>query len=282
MRLSELPEARARYDEALPIYRAIGERVGEANCIKSLGDVHMRLSELPEARARYDEALPIYRAIGERVGEANCIQSLGELSAEDKDFASALQLLEKAAKRYRTLGLPANEAGAVNSIANVYDKQKNYQKAIETYTRALTLFPEQTAYILRNRANQYLKVKDTTNAARDIETAAKIQPQHPYLSLRRGELASLLGNYDEAISQFHFTLELYPRMNGAYFGIGLAHLRAGKAAESIVAYQQGLALTNARSELDDTIEELEKLYAEQPELKGIVETLNLVKNWKRG
>ncbi|MCI0617666.1 hypothetical protein L0244_32230, partial [bacterium] len=29
-----------------------------------LGDMHMRLSELPEARARYEEALPLYRAIG--------------------------------------------------------------------------------------------------------------------------------------------------------------------------------------------------------------------------
>ena len=77
--LSELPEARARYEEALPLYRAIGEKIGEANCIKALGDVHNKLSELPEARARYEEALPLYRAIGEKIGEANCIKALGDV-----------------------------------------------------------------------------------------------------------------------------------------------------------------------------------------------------------
>src|SRR5690606_35729336 len=55
------------------------DKVLMVNCIQALGDVHVRLSELPEARARYEEALPIYRAIGARLGEANCIQALGDV-----------------------------------------------------------------------------------------------------------------------------------------------------------------------------------------------------------
>jgi tetratricopeptide (TPR) repeat protein len=77
--LSELPKARARYEKALPIYHAIGDKLGEANCIFSLGDVHVSLSELPEAQARYEEALPIYRAIGYKVDETNCIKALGNV-----------------------------------------------------------------------------------------------------------------------------------------------------------------------------------------------------------
>ena len=41
VRLAEYPQARQRYEEALPIYQAIGARLGEANCIRCLGDVHL-------------------------------------------------------------------------------------------------------------------------------------------------------------------------------------------------------------------------------------------------
>ncbi len=274
----QFPKAIAAFSEVIAGNYPDNKLNAEAR--RMLGDVHVRLSELPEARARYEEARPIYHAIGDKLGEANCIKALGELAAEEKDYASAYALLEDAAARYRALQLPAEEAGAINSIANVYDSQKDYQKAIEAYTRALALFPAQAGYILRNRANQYLKLKDAANAARDIEAAAKIQSHHPYLFLRRGELAILLGNYDEAITHFNSALKQYPRMNIAHFGIGLARLRAGRQVEALAAYQQGLSLTDACKELDDPVEELEKLKAEQPSLAGLDEALALLKSWK--
>ncbi|MFP4033123.1 MAG: hypothetical protein ACLFTV_16320, partial [Desulfococcaceae bacterium] len=64
---------------ALPIYREIGARLGEANCLTSLGDLQMRMSDLSGAKSSYGAALPIYREIGARLGEANCLQSQGLL-----------------------------------------------------------------------------------------------------------------------------------------------------------------------------------------------------------
>jgi tetratricopeptide (TPR) repeat protein len=279
--LSELPEARSRYEEALPIYRAIGDKLGEANCIRALGDVHQGLSELPEARSRYEEALPIYRAIGSKLGEANCIRALGELAAEEKDDTIALSLLEQAILSYRSLGLPADEAGAINSIANLYDDRKERHKAIEAYTRALMIPEGQKGYILRNRANQYLKLKDAENATRDIEAAEKIQPNHPYLFLRRGELAILLGHYAEAISYFTTAIQQYPRMNGAYFGIGLAHLRAGQLEEALTAYKQGLSLTVSPSDLDDALEELDAFQHETTSPAHVQAVRQLIEDWTR-
>ncbi len=55
----------------------------KANCIQALGDVHRDLSELPEARARYEEALPLYRSIGAKLGEANVYASQGQLYLPD-------------------------------------------------------------------------------------------------------------------------------------------------------------------------------------------------------
>ncbi|MCP4421919.1 MAG: hypothetical protein GY805_35345, partial [Chloroflexi bacterium] len=50
-----------------------------ADAIQALGEVHVRLSEYEAARERYEEALPIYEAIGARLGQANCIQALGDV-----------------------------------------------------------------------------------------------------------------------------------------------------------------------------------------------------------
>ncbi len=276
--LSELPQARARYEEALPLYRSIGERVGEANCIKALGNVHVALSELPQARARYEEALPIFRSIGDKLGEAKCIKALGNVHVQEKDFETAFKLYEEAITIARTIS-PSDEASALNTLANAYDEQKEHVKAIEMYTRAIDIFPNQPMWY-RNRANQYLKLKDVENAARDIEAAAHLQPDNAYLFLRRGELAILRSNYDAAIQQFEATLERYPRMNGAHFGIGMAHLRSGRVADARAAYERGLAVSDARKDLDDAIEELEELQREQSSLAGVDEMLTRLRTWQ--
>ena len=274
-----------RYDEAITQFQSViasqyQDSPLNADTYFRLGDVHNQLSELPEARARYAEALPLYRAIGEKLGEANCIQALGDVAVQEKDYQSAFGYFDEAVALYHLIGLQSGEASAVNSLANAYDSQKDYAKALEAYTRAIALFPRPQGYILLNRADIHLKLKDADSAARDIEAAGQVQPNNAYLFLRRGELAILLEHYAEAIKHFQSALELYPRMNYAYLGIGRAHLLLNQVNEARTAYQQGLAVTEARSDLDDAVEELEKLKTEKPDLNGLSETLALLQNWQ--
>ena len=102
--LAEYPLARQRYEEARPIYHAIGDRLGEANCIQSLGDVHLRLAEYPLARQRYEEARPIYHAIGDRLGEAGCLLGLGDVTARMGDRPTARAAYDQAATLYQAIG----------------------------------------------------------------------------------------------------------------------------------------------------------------------------------
>ena len=62
--------------------RAVGDVLGEANCIKGLGDIALARSDHDAARRAYDDALPLYRKVGAVLGEANCIAKLKQLRGD--------------------------------------------------------------------------------------------------------------------------------------------------------------------------------------------------------
>jgi len=125
--LAEYDAARVRYEEALPIYRQIGDRLGEANCMKALGDVHRMLAEYDAARVRYEEALPIYRQIGARYSEATCIRAFGLLYKKTNQPDKAIETLKDAAHRYRNIGVKVWEENCFQIIAEIENLNQDSQ-----------------------------------------------------------------------------------------------------------------------------------------------------------
>lgn len=97
---------------------------------------------------------------------------------------------------------------------------------------------------------------------------------------KRGTQLTLRGHLDEAISLFNAALGLYPRMNDAHFGIGLAHLRAGRLEQARNAYQDGLAVTDSPSDIEDALEELEEFRRETDTPAHVDAVQGLIKEWK--
>ncbi len=95
-RRSDHDGARERYEAALPLYRRVGDVLGEANCIQSLGDIALARSDHDGARERYEAALPLYRRVGDVLGEANCIRSLGDIALARSDQDGARERYEAA------------------------------------------------------------------------------------------------------------------------------------------------------------------------------------------
>lgn len=139
-RLSELSPARVRYEEARLIYRAIGNRLGEANCIQALGKVHAILTEFPQARGRYEEALLIYHAIGNFLGKANCIQELGDVHATLLEFPQARGRYEEALLIYRANGNRSGEANCIQSLGEVHLRLSELSQARQCYLEALLIY----------------------------------------------------------------------------------------------------------------------------------------------
>jgi tetratricopeptide (TPR) repeat protein len=216
---SEHDTARERYEEAMPLYRKVGDVLGEANCIKGLGNIALERSEHDTARERYEEAMPLYRKVGDVLGEANCIRSLGDIALERSEHDTARERYEEALPLYRKVGAVLGEANCIQSLGDIALRRSEHDTARERYEEAMPL---------------YRKVGDVLGEANCIRSLGDI-------ALERSEHDTARERYEEA-------MPLYRKV-GAVLGeancirsLGDIARDAGNAGEAESRYRQALAL----------------------------------------
>jgi tetratricopeptide (TPR) repeat protein len=133
-------EALQQYEEALKLFSAVGDRLGEANTVRSIGNVLQFLKRNEEALQQYEEALKLFRAVGDQLGEANTLRSIGDVLQYQDQYEEALQRYEEALKLFRAVGSQQGEANTLKSIGNVLQYQDQYEEALQRYEEALKLF----------------------------------------------------------------------------------------------------------------------------------------------
>ena len=113
-------QARERYEEALPLYRRVGDVLGEANCIQSLGDI--ALATLGPRRGPRSDMRRRCRstdASAMSLGEANCIQSLGDIALARSDHDQARERYEVALKLYGRIPEPYSMGMTLLRLARI-------------------------------------------------------------------------------------------------------------------------------------------------------------------
>jgi DNA-binding CsgD family transcriptional regulator len=98
---------------ALAAYRALGDPVGVAWSLNSLGCLFATLSATAQAEACMTEALTIFRTLDDAVGTANLTCNLGELAEAEGRHELAIARLEAGLAMWQALG---DRAGAVRAM----------------------------------------------------------------------------------------------------------------------------------------------------------------------
>jgi tetratricopeptide (TPR) repeat protein len=126
-----------KYEEALLLCRAIGERRAEAIMLSSIGSAYHSLGEKRKALDFYMQALMLDRAIGARNEEATTLHNIGFVYNTLGDKQKALDFYSQAAPILRAVGNRYGEAMTLDKIGSVYDTLGEKQKALDFYHQAL-------------------------------------------------------------------------------------------------------------------------------------------------
>ena len=100
------------------------------------------------------------------------------------------------------------------------------------------------------RADQVLsKLERHTEALAELDRARELDPTSLMVSDQRGWVLYTARRYDEAIEQFHKTLELEPRFAHAHCWLGKAYLQKGMLREGLAKLEKGASLPGGDAKL---------------------------------
>lgn len=179
--------ARGRYEEALPLYRRVGDVLGETNCIWRLGDSALGRLDHDTAQSRYEQALEHYRRVGLVLGQANCIQRLGDIALQRLDHDAARGLYEEALPLYRRVGDLLGEANCIQGLGDIALNRSDHDAARPQFETALKLYErvmepysigwthERLARIARNDAERRSHVETAWKAWTSIDRPDLVQ-----------------------------------------------------------------------------------------------------------
>ncbi len=127
------------YQQALPLAQSLGERLIESHLLQNLGALCYSLNQAPQALDYFQQVLPLLRALGERHREAQALFSLGVVYAGLSDRLRSVEVMRQAQTLWQTLGDRAGEARVLSALGSNYEALGEKQKAVEVLEQALPL-----------------------------------------------------------------------------------------------------------------------------------------------
>jgi eukaryotic-like serine/threonine-protein kinase len=130
--LAQQQEAMEDCREAQRIYAAAGDRGGEADTLRVLGDV-VSDSDVPAAMPYYERSLAIQREIEHPAGQAIVLNELAIQYAIRGEHATARRLFEQALTIFRQLDNRVSATGMMINVAYEFGAEGEPEKAIKLY-----------------------------------------------------------------------------------------------------------------------------------------------------
>jgi CHAT domain-containing protein/tetratricopeptide (TPR) repeat protein len=135
--VKSMRQAVKKYEEALLLCRAIGERQGEAITLNNIGFVYYWLGEKQKALDFLNQALPLLRADGNRHEEGSTLTNIGFVYDSLGEKQKALDFYNQALPLLRAGGDRREEGRTLSNIGEVYKSLGEKKKALDFYNQAL-------------------------------------------------------------------------------------------------------------------------------------------------
>ncbi|QFQ97342.1 tetratricopeptide repeat protein [Streptomyces phaeolivaceus] len=178
---------------ALTVYRAIGDRHGEAAALEVLADAAGERADLDTAEELANQALALHRTLGDRRGEANMQETLAHAALQRTNPGRAEEFANQALALFCTLRDQRGKANILGLLADAARQRGDLDTAEELANQALALHRT-----LGNRLGEanilgllaYAALQ-RTDLHRAEELASQALTIHRTLGYQRGEAAAL-------------------------------------------------------------------------------------------
>jgi eukaryotic-like serine/threonine-protein kinase len=172
------PESIRLYQQALPIFREVGNPNGAATVLSNLGLVYAAQGQPATAEKMEREALVVYRRLNDRKGESKALGNLADYRVDQGDLAGGLRFYKESAKTDPSD--PERAVLANANIAYVRQLQGDLAEAESGYQRSISSFQETgnqaTAAILTSMlASVKYQMDDFQGARKLFEEALSVQ-----------------------------------------------------------------------------------------------------------
>jgi CHAT domain-containing protein/Tfp pilus assembly protein PilF len=142
LQAGDTQKAEDSFNQALQIWRKVGNRNGEALALNDIGRAYGDLRRPQKALEVFNQALPLWREAGNRRGEALTLNNMGRVYSDLGQEQQALELFNQALPIWREAGNHHGEASTLNAMGRVYSDMGQEQKALELFNQALPYWRE--------------------------------------------------------------------------------------------------------------------------------------------
>jgi non-specific serine/threonine protein kinase len=143
--------AKRQYEEALTLWREIGDKRELANALYNrayadiilvMGGIDRRPEVLQPGRERLEEALALYEEIGDVAGQGNIMWGLGSFHYFSAEADQAQQWYRRSLELHRASGHRTMEAWSLHMLALSAAGQRHFDEALEQGRHAMRHFYE--------------------------------------------------------------------------------------------------------------------------------------------
>jgi CHAT domain-containing protein/Tfp pilus assembly protein PilF len=139
-------EALSLHERAESILRQTDARASLAQTLLNAGHCHTDLDSFEIAEAKFNEALAIWKSIGDQHGAALALVAVAGLQQRKSKFQSALDQFYAAEEMFERMGDTVRLARSRAGIASVYMNMGQYQNAVQFWNLTLRSYEEAGFY----------------------------------------------------------------------------------------------------------------------------------------
>jgi CHAT domain-containing protein/tetratricopeptide (TPR) repeat protein len=248
-----------RFEEALTIYREIGDRSSEGETLSNIGQTYDSLGQYEQALDFYQQALPVLQEVGDQDGEALVTYLIGYIYHIWQDFPQALEHYQQALTVAREIGDSSLESAILGNTGVVYDSLGQYQQALDHYQPMLALAQKngdraREGTALNNIGGAYRRLGQYSQALEYLQQALTIAEElndRPGEGIALGNIGQVyesLGQYEQALEYDQQALAILREVGDpageatTLTNIGVVYQHLAQQTQALDYYQQALVI----------------------------------------